>query len=324
MPIVPGHTSVNIVNLTTDANGALLVTGSVGGGGSGGSVTVTNFPAVQTVTGSVTVTDNPLTPVFGSVDVTVSGASGLMVAAPQGAPLWVTGSFASSGGSPASPTYISVTSSLPVTVNNFPATQTVTGSVGIANVYQGLPALSTGIAQAPQANQLDVFPWTISLTGSMSASNGQTMPLHSDFQGNLASREQYIPVAEDNLVGVYATAPLPNISSKYTPTTTGSVGLLPGVLKASPGTLYRVFANNANAVVRYLQLFNNTTGPSGTPVASFQIPSSGVSGSLSNPVFDASPWGAFFSVGISIGVSTSHTTYSAATAGDTDTFAMFI
>lgn len=87
-------------------------------------LSVNNFPAVQAVSGSVTVT--------------VSGSTGVHVAAPATSPLYVT-----------------VTSSLPVTfaglpqlsVNNFPATQNVSGSVG--SVIQNWPSTLGVSASVP-------------------------------------------------------------------------------------------------------------------------------------------------------------------------------
>ena len=190
------------------------------------------------------------------------------------------------------------------------------------SVAQGVPAIGTGVAAAPAANQLDTFPFTVSLTGSLSASNYQALPLKSDYQGNLASREQYAPVAEDNFNGVFAMAMLPTTASVYTPTFTGSMGTRPGVIKASPGVLYKVWVTSRATGSNYLQIFNNTTGPSGVPIASFQIASG--SAQMGNiPDFDGTPWGIFLSTGISIGLSSQNTTYNAATATDYDWAIMF-
>ena len=104
---------------------------SSGSSGGGGNVVVTNFPAVQTITGTITV-NNPGGS-GGSVFVAVSGSTGLPVAAPQGAPLWVTGSFSASGGSPSAPTYVSVTSSLPVTSTPTSAPLAGTGTLTVVS-----------------------------------------------------------------------------------------------------------------------------------------------------------------------------------------------
>ena len=342
-----------------------------------GQVGVYNFPATQNVSGSITLGAWAAN-VTGSTTVTVSGSTGLMVAAPQNAPVWMTGSVALNpvptinaststtgtlglavGNAPYAPLYVTASVGSPfwvtgtITVNNpsgggaggavtqgttpwlvaqegmvgvsgsvaltnWPLTINVSSSAGLTgsfgiNQYYGVPPLTTPVAQSIPSNQLNVTPWTLSLTGSLSASNGQALPLKSDYQGNLASREQYAPVAEDNFNGVIATAPLPLAVSYYSPTFTGSVGSLPGQIKTAPGTLYRVFATNRNGQVRYLTLHNTSSGgPSGVPIAAYPIPS------LGTYVLDYAPWGNFFSVGVIVGISTSNTTYTAATPADHD------
>src|ERR1700758_2446036 len=108
---------------------------------------------------------------------------------------------------------LSVTGSVAITPNTAGSPLFITGSVGNTNIYQGLPSPLVPMS-APSTMQDDIA-WTVSLTGSLSASNGQVLPLKSDFQGNLASREQYAPLAEDNFNGVYAVAVLPNTASLY-------------------------------------------------------------------------------------------------------------
>lgn len=105
----------------------------------------------------------------------------------------------------------------------------------------------------------------------------------------------------------------PIAEAEASPLFIGGVGTLPGVIKNSTGSLYRVWITNRNGTLRYLQLFNNTTGPSGTPLASYLIAAN--TGAI---IIDFAPWGNNFSVGISLGVSSSNTTYIAATGSETD------
>jgi hypothetical protein len=105
----------------------------------------------------------------------------------------------------------------------------------------------------------------------------------------------------------------PSTGAVSSPLFIGGVGTLPGVIKNSTGNLYRVWITNRNATIRYLQIFNNITGPSGTPLASYLI---GANTGVIN--IDFGLWGNNFSVGISLGVSTSNTTYIAATGSETD------
>jgi hypothetical protein len=117
--------------------------------------------------------------------------------------------------------------------------------------------------------------------------------------------------------GVYrlqvSTIIRPTTGALFSPLFIGGVGALPGVIKNSPGSLYRVWVTNRNAAIRYLQIFNNISGPTGAPLASYLIGSN--TGAI---VIDFGIWGNNFSVGISIGVSSSNTTYTAATGSETD------
>lgn len=294
------------------------------GGGSASSVSVSNFPAVQTITGSVGVSGITF-PVTQSV--VIPGNVAVTVQSPVS--IITTGT-------------LNVSQQGQLSVNNFPAFQAVsgsmsvfttgsllvTGSVGITNMYMGVPALSTGVAINPPPNMMAMFGYTVSLTGSLSASNYQALPLVSDFQGNLANREQYAPVAEDNVNGVIAVAMLPLSGSAYTPIMTGSMGVLPGaqstgVIKASPGVVYKVWVTNRNAALRYFQLFNNTTGPSGVPVATWLLDVQAVAQAAPSTLIDLSPWGVAFSIGISAGFSTSNATYTAAAGADCDSVVIY-
>ena len=107
-----------------------------------GSVTVANFSA-SIVLGEVIVTQAPITQVFSAGTVGVSGS----VTTTPGTN--VTGSM-----------YVTSTGSLPVSVQN---------------LYESIPALSTGIAQAPPANQMSNFPWTLGTAATPADPSGTTV-----------------------------------------------------------------------------------------------------------------------------------------------------
>lgn len=303
------------VDLQVDSLGNLKVTGSF----------AASFPATQNVSGTVGAVIQNWPAIIG-------------VSASFTLPVFNAGTVGVSGS-------VSITNSQ-ISVDNFPSTQnvsgtvtsnvTVTGSTGLhvsfgdqgmsgsvgINQFYGVPALAGGVAQSVPSNQLSNLPWTVSLTGSLSASNFQELPLKSDYQGNLATKEQFAPVAEDNFNGVIATALLPVTASAYAPTFSGSMNILPGgavpaVIKASPGVLYKAWMNNRSSGSVYLQLFNSTTTPAAAavPLYAFIIVPTSISATqvcASEPVIDLSPFGAFFSTGIAVAVSTTQGTYTQA------------
>ena len=125
--------------------------------------------------------------------------------------------------------------------------------------------------------------------------------------------EQFAPVAEDNVNGVIGIAIKPLAVSTYSTSFTSGVGALPANIKASAGNVFSIYALNSNTAQRYLQLFNSTAVPSGTPLVSFLIPALG-SITIDSGFFTSS--GINFSTGITLGISLAQATYTAATAGD--------
>jgi len=263
---------------------------------SGGAMLVTTSNPLG-VTASATL---PVQGVVGGVPIQIWSEGNVGVSASVQLPVFSTG-----------PVGVSSSAAIPVFV---------TGSVGVTNLYTGLPSPLAPLT-AP-ANIQDTIGWSVSLTGSLSASNGQITPLKSDFQGNVAMREQFAPVAEDNFNGVFATALLPTTASIYTPTFSGSLNIMPGggtptVIKGSPGVMYRVWATNRSSGSVYLQLFNSTTTPAAgaVPLFSWIVVPTSVSGTqtcASEPIVDFAPWGAFFSTGIAASFSSTPGTYTAA------------
>ena len=87
-------------------------------------------------------------------------------------------------------------------------------------------------------------------------------------------------------------------------------------VKATAGNITSIYASNANAAVRYLQLFNKASAPTGgdVPVHSWPITVSGGSILVGTDFFGTN--GGYASSGIAIGISTTSATFTAATAAD--------
>lgn len=103
-------------------------------------------------------------------------------------------------------------------------------------------------------------------------------------------------------------------SSQYAPVTSVVTA---AVIKATPGNVFHIFATNANAAVRYLQLHNKATIPLATevPLQSWIIPA----GTALAPgyVEITSKYALAFSTGIGFAISSTQGTFTdAATAGE--------
>jgi hypothetical protein len=98
------------------------------------------------------------------------------------------------------------------------------------------------------------------------------------------------------------------------------------VIKNSAGNLHVIACTNLNAATRYLQLFNNATGPTGTPLKSYPVYGNGGFIALDTAYFgiSAKGRGLVFSTGISWGISTTPLAYTAATASETIVEARYV
>ncbi len=94
-----------------------------------------------------------------------------------------------------------------------------------------------------------------------------------------------------------------------------------GFLKASPGNLYTLSCINMGTAKKYLQVFNKTTAPTGadTPVRVFPVPAGDNSqdGFLFIRQQEVGGGGIPLAAGIAWGISTTATTFTAATASET-------
>lgn len=165
-----------------------------------GTVSVDNFPATQAVSGTVAVSNFPATqPVSGTVT------------ADQGTSPWVT----TVNNFPATQT-VSGT----VAVSNFPATQAVSGTVAVSNFPATQPVSGTVTSNqgtSPWVTQVSNFPATQPVSGSVSVSN---FPATQAVSGTVTANQ--------------GTSPW--VTSTSTPATSDIVGAYRG----ATGTLYTV------------------------------------------------------------------------------------
>jgi len=159
-------------------------------------------------------------------------------------------------------------------------------------------------------------------------SNSTPVVIASD-QTTVSVIEQLAPAYEDNASGVAAIQHKPIISTLYSGLSFQAV--LNDVdisAKATPGNLLSLRATNINAAIRYLQIHNKATAPTGGDTALISVPIP--AGAAANPV--AVTLGSDFfgnnglalSTGIAIGISTAATTFTAATTTDHVVTGMYI
>jgi hypothetical protein len=314
-----------------------------------GTIGVDNFPAFQAVSGSVALTNWPavvgvsssspsgfwfggtagvsgtVTAMIGNwpavLGVSSSSPSGFWSAGPNG----VTGSVALTNW----PAVIGVSSSSPSGFW-FGGTAGVSGTVTVGGYSVGVTGSnnvtvtgSTGLLVAAPVNSplnvtgtLNTQPYGV-IQANYSGTVGSLLPLTVTYQGNLQNAEQFAPQAEDNFNGVIATAMLPITASLYAPTTSGTFGGQPPIIKGSGGMLYYAQATSRSTGSVYLQFFNQATLPANGTVPYLSIPilsASSAAGVGNQGVGTwSSPWPTFFSVGIVAGFSSNPTSYTPAT-----------
>lgn len=87
--------------------------------------------------------------------------------------------------------------------------------------------------------------------------------------------EQFAPVAEDNVNGVYGMHDKPLNASDYTATAYNIIAkATAGLIKGSPGNLYRLWVTNDNAATQAYALVNKATAAAtnDVPVLYFYVP----------------------------------------------------
>lgn len=158
-------------------------------------------------------------------------------------------------------------------------------------------------------------------------------------QARLVNKATYVPagtgveceIAVDQNTGrvLVDVISAPSPTSTGTPSLDVSFGtLVTHITKASAGNVFSIAASNANAALRFFQIFNRSTALAGgeTPIYSIPLPA----GSATAPsvlVFDNTFFteaGHNFATGITWGFSTTVATYTAATAADHTAHVHFI
>lgn len=142
---------------------------------------------------------------------------------------------------------------------------------------------------------------------------GQRVDLQMDSSGNSKTREQYSPVAENNVSGVIGMIFKPVNDSTYAPLTYKNAGSVTKAnVKSSVGNIYSIRITNANSAIRYFQLHNKATAPAAADTAQqyFLIPG----GTATQPavVELGIEWFApseYFTTGIGWAISTTATTF---------------
>lgn len=211
----------------------------------------------------------------------------------------------------------------PLTYQSTPPTLPNGGNSGFQCDTNGNLKTTSGGAAGQTAPSTSVIGGSVYNTTPPTYTNGQQTQNQADVNGNQKVVEQYAAGSEDNSNGVIATAVKPLAVSTYSWTSFANLGANATLnVKASAGNVGALYCRNINASVRYIQLHNTATTPSGgaTPVFSFLIPAAGT------VLIDAQFFGANghnFATGIAFAFSTTETTYTAGTASDQTTFIQY-
>jgi hypothetical protein len=192
-----------------------------------------------------------------------------------------------------------------VALSNWPATVGVTGSVALTNWPAGIAVSGSGGVRVWDGGVRGI-------SGSVALSNWPA--------GFAVSGSGGVRIWDGGVRGISGSVTLLPTANTNAASFTGSMGQLPGgavpgVIKGSAGSLFKVWVTNRSTGSVWLQLFNSTGVPSGIPLASFLVLSSSVSasnavGQSPNPlVIDFSPFGVAFGTGICLGLSSNNTNY---------------
>lgn len=166
------------------------------------------------------------------------------------------------------------------------------------------------------------------LSSEDTLTSGTVGAIGLDSARNVKTHEQYAPTAEDNTNQVIASQIRPVSGSTYSASEFAIYGTDVDLsAKATAGNLMSIYASNENAAVRYLQLHNKASAPTSSDVPVVSLPIA--AGTANNPgtiklgrdIFGEG--GKYFSTGISIGISTTKATFTAATATEHDYYGQY-
>ena len=208
-----------------------------------------------------------------------------------------------SGSNTTGVTEVSSTNPLPVTVTSGTTGQEVVGNIAAGATDSGNPVKIGGKYN----------------TSAPVLTNGQRGDAQLDVSANLKTAEQFAPQYEDNTNGVAAVTEKLLATNTYAPSIFTNYGANATLnVKSSAGNVLTVYGRNLNAAVRYFQIHNTATVPSGgaSALISFAVPAGGYL-ILDKTHFPGS--GEYCSTGIAFAWSTAEDTYTAATAADHST-----
>lgn len=171
-------------------------------------------------------------------------------------------------------------------------------------------------AQSSATGMQNILPMGRYNLSAPTLTDGQMINHQLDVSGNLKNVEQFAPGAEDNTNAVYAVAIKPLAGSTYAPSLFKDFGSNATLnVKASSGNVTSVLCQNLNAAIRYLQLHNTATTPSGGAVPFVSIPVPGSSTVIIGQDFFTAH-GINFSTGIAFAFSTTSSSYTAGSSAD--------
>lgn len=195
------------------------------------------------------------------------------------------------------------------------------GAGSITSVIPGTGATNLGKAEDAAHTSGDVGVAILAKRTDSAASSagtdGDYATINTDSLGHVWGREGFVDQAVDNTNGVYAAAFKPLAISTYSPTLFTNFGANTTLnIKATPGNVFSFVVTNTNAAVRYFQLHNTATTPSGgaVPLRTYTLPA--LTGNIAIGMDVLTQAGVNFSTGIAYATSTTAGTYTAATAGD--------
>jgi hypothetical protein len=208
-------------------------------------------------------------------------------------------------------------SAVPVSLTSLPALATGTNSIGtvvltaettkVIGTVNVAASQSIAVTQATAAN----LNATVSLAASQTLATVTTVgtvttvsTLTNQAQmggqainmgtGVRAAGTQRVTIATDDVVQTAAT---PQAAAAYSPTNATTTAYATNlVAKASAGTLYSITGYNSRTSAQFIQVHNTASLPANTavPVVIFTVPAS------SNFSLDLTPYGRFFSTGITV------------------------
>jgi hypothetical protein len=170
----------------------------------------------------------------------------------------------------------------PVSLASLPVLATGTNTIGAVNI-----AAAQTLATVTTVGTVT----TVSTLTNQSQMGGQAINMGT---GARAAGTQRVTIATDDVV---QTAALPQATAAYSPTNATTTAYATSlVVKAAAGTLYCITGYNSRTSAQFIHVHNTASLPANgaVPVVIFTVPAS------SNFSLDLTPYGRFFSTGITV------------------------